>query len=796
MPLLKKKVGQVADNKTLYDRLPEIYRIKDTEQIPSYPLKAYIDLVDQNVFEKIRKNIEELYHNQFIETCDDWVVPYIGDLLGTTHLQGDAWTLRADVADTITLRRRKGTLGAIERLTFDLTKWGVHAAELFKNLSWAQHLNHQRPDRGGNPPYGVDMPKADQPKTVFGGTLALKDPAMLSLLNTPFDPYAHAPDLKKAGFGQLRYNLPNLAIFLWRLIDYTLPITRPLFDHEYNYSYEDVELGTTYNVTALCFHVDPCGHVLPLFNAHDYDAEAANIKVTALDDMPGPIHPARLTSGSASGNPDAYVHIETYNPSDWTQDNLFQKDIGLQLHFPNPPFTATDQWSIYGADLTCWENSLPKLLKPYEIAIDPKLGRIILPILTSEEQTGLKDHLLLSCTYGAVGPVGSHPISRESVQETIAVNYHEDKDGLQKALDGIQAAAEPISIEIKDSMVHELDLTGLDGTIVQDGGVNLQLKHSLTIRAASGERPVIKLAQPLRFRPTYIVSLQPVGSEEFETEQALYESLMKKLNVRLEGLYIARGDTFPANQPLIARAGLNRLEIVNTTLDPGGQLQADGTRAEGLLSLKLKKGQGFTGDEHKYFSEIPEIVLSRSITGGLQIDSDYELFITDSIIDGSKGVNDTLHGNTKDFAITSATKPLEEWGPPTTLSNATFFGSMRVEKCSGRGGIWVHPLLVFNDQTGCIKLSYFPEKGNRLPQNHACVFSDEADLRFTAEAVNQAGYGQLSFLADYQIREQGPNEDWMGAFNFILEAHKWRNIKIRYREFMPVGIRPLLIPVT
>jgi hypothetical protein len=36
----------------------------------------------------------------------------------------------------------------------------------------------------------------------------------------------------------------------------------------------------------------------------------------------------------------------------------------------------------------------------------------------------------------------------------------------------------------------------------------------------------------------------------------------------------------------------------------------------------------------------------------------------------------------------------------------------------------------------------------------------------------------------------------MGAFGFLLEAHKWRNLQIRYREFMPLGVRPLLIAVT
>ena len=96
----------------LFTRLPEIYRIKDAEQFPPDPLRDYLALIE-NAFGSIHENIEALYHDLFIETCEDWVVPYIGDLLGATHLKGDPWTLRADVADTIALRRRKGTLGAL-----------------------------------------------------------------------------------------------------------------------------------------------------------------------------------------------------------------------------------------------------------------------------------------------------------------------------------------------------------------------------------------------------------------------------------------------------------------------------------------------------------------------------------------------------------------------------------------------------------------------------------------------------------------------------------------------------------
>src|SRR5580765_2688529 len=129
----------------LFDRLPEIYRTRDDEQTPKNQLRAYLAAIE-GPFGAIHDHIAQLYEDLFIDTCDDWVIPYIADLLGTTHLKGGPRTLRADVADTIALRRRKGTLGAIERLAVDLTGWACRAVELRENLSWAQHLNHQRPD--------------------------------------------------------------------------------------------------------------------------------------------------------------------------------------------------------------------------------------------------------------------------------------------------------------------------------------------------------------------------------------------------------------------------------------------------------------------------------------------------------------------------------------------------------------------------------------------------------------------------------------------------------------------------
>ena len=227
----------------------------------------------------VHENVESLYHDLFIDTCDDWVIPYIGDLLGTSHLAGLPRTLRADVADTILLRRRKGTRAAIERLTVDLTGWAAHAVELYASLGWTQHLNHQRPDAGGQPAY-AQAPLRVVPR---GGTAPIRDPAVLALLDTPFDPFAHVVDVKPPGAGQLRYNLPNLAIRLWRLAANRVTDGSPLAQ-----SVQPTGRTTPDAAFAARFFVHPLGSRLQLFNDFHYNPDARPPEVTQLDGVPGP----------------------------------------------------------------------------------------------------------------------------------------------------------------------------------------------------------------------------------------------------------------------------------------------------------------------------------------------------------------------------------------------------------------------------------------------------------------------------------------------------------------------------
>jgi hypothetical protein len=119
-----------------------------------------------------------------------------------------------------------------------------------------------------------------------------------------------------------------------------------------------------------------------------------------------------------------------------------------------------------------------------------------------------------------------------------------------------------------------------------------------------------------------------------------------------------------------------------------------------------------------------------------------------------------------------------------------------VAEAGGFGGIVTQRFAVLDNQRGCIKWSAFSGGANRLPPNHFCVQANDARIVFTSERFNDPGYAQLARETDRRVRELGPDDDAMGAFGFLLEAHKWTNLHVRLREFMPVGVRPLVVPVT
>lgn len=193
------------DTERLYNLLPAIYRIRDAEQ--GEPLRALIGAIAQEVA-ILEEDLAQLYDDQFIETCAEWVIPYIGDLVGNRTIRNlgnitpKILSDRAEVANTIAYRRRKGTASMLEQLARDVTGWNARVVEFFELLATTQYMNHLRPQNRS--------------------WLNLRNWEELERLHTAFETTPHTVDVRRIASNRGRYNIPNIGIFMWRLNSYSI----------------------------------------------------------------------------------------------------------------------------------------------------------------------------------------------------------------------------------------------------------------------------------------------------------------------------------------------------------------------------------------------------------------------------------------------------------------------------------------------------------------------------------------------------------------------------------------------
>ena len=218
--------------KPLFDLLPALHRLRDAAQ--GDQLQTLLNVVTGEV-RLVEDDIARLYDNWFIETCEEWVVPYIADLLGVRGLPevpaagaAAALTLRGHVANTLAYRRRKGTAAVLEQLAVDLTGWRCKAVEFFERTAAAQHANH--------------------PRTRHLFTADIRSSYANQYIDTPFDEAAHLAEVRHIDNRRGWYNAPHIGLFLWRIQSYQL---------------EDV---TARAVDGLRYVLDPLGRDLALFN--------------------------------------------------------------------------------------------------------------------------------------------------------------------------------------------------------------------------------------------------------------------------------------------------------------------------------------------------------------------------------------------------------------------------------------------------------------------------------------------------------------------------------------------------
>jgi hypothetical protein len=352
-----------ATPERLYNLLPAIYRLRDAAQ--GEPLRALLAVIADELG-LVEDDIARLYDNWFIETCDEWVVPYIGDLLGVrglrpttpavvgAALQPAGFTQRAYVANTIAYRRRKGTAAVLEQLARDVTGWPAAAVEFFERLVTTQHLNHLRLYSPATP----DLRDAYQ--LTFGA--AGKGGA--------FERVAHTADVRHIDNSRGKYNIPNVGLFLWPIQAYHL------------------DGVTARHVAAndpLRYTCSPLGRDLRLFNLPQTEE--------AITDRTGPLDvPYALSRRFLLHNLDA-----CYGTGDDPKSLLIE--VGGQA-IPSEDIVICNLSDKASGG---WAHTPPA----DKVALDPELGRIAF----SSDPAGL---VVVSATYGFPGDLGGGPYDRRA----------------------------------------------------------------------------------------------------------------------------------------------------------------------------------------------------------------------------------------------------------------------------------------------------------------------------------------------------------------------------------------------
>jgi hypothetical protein len=248
----------------LWKLLPALYRTLDLPD-GGGPLREMLDRIGDG-FADLRRGIDRLSDNQSIETCDDWVIPYIGDLLATRLVSClDPRAQRLDVAKTIYYRRRSGTLGLLEELAADIAGRDARLVEFFRRLGRTRHQFD--PPIGPVPTYHPGRaPDSAVIEGLAGATSTTPSGGYADLRNNygshasagAFDEYAHHADLRRGLQSAGWHNIPHVGVFICWFFSFAVRGGTPVSN----------------GLTPPCFTFDPSGRRIPLFARSSRIADA------------------------------------------------------------------------------------------------------------------------------------------------------------------------------------------------------------------------------------------------------------------------------------------------------------------------------------------------------------------------------------------------------------------------------------------------------------------------------------------------------------------------------------------
>ncbi|MBS1703842.1 MAG: hypothetical protein JST12_19415 [Armatimonadetes bacterium] len=692
------------DAESLMRLLPEVYYERDGVD---GPLKALLGVL-AGPAEDLNQNIQQLYDDLFIETCEEWVVPYIGDLLGVRGLHtvtSSTSSMRAWVANTLGYRRRKGTLSVLRRLSRDVTGYGAAAVEMFEQLEWTQHLDHIR----------------DQAHWID-----LRDPDPLELLDTSLGRACHTVEVRNIEAERGKYNVPNIAIGLWRLNSY--PLTQ-------------VRAANGPNPGE--YFMDPLGRDIPMFNFPEPDESnegpTTEISVpTALRRYPVHTDIENLRAALAAGQ-------------DYTSIYFDSQPVFTVGEFQQPTVTAD---RILICNLETWQ-SIPA---GYDIGVDPKNGRIKYQI-----STGHPKQIMVDWSYGFSSDIGGGPYDRGAVVADMMPDTPSwyRVVSTNPSLIGQQGLSTTLDQAVAD---WNADTTKRDGLIVVLDSDTYTLTSPLAIKAHEGTHLLILAAKwPA---PTVL----PNGPRDY--------ALISATDVRpalVGDIEITGTASGTSSEP--GRIGMSGFLVNGRVTVKGGNLGGldieDCTFAAGSISLSIQSG----GTKNRNL----ELEVRRVVSKGMTITPTIAAAtISDSIIDGAFAASDTPCSFTAcTFIGKTDVRTLQ-------ASDCIFDGMLtcartqegcvrysyfpkgsttpRAFRCQPGYAIETHPDIPEADLRGRIAPTY------------------------NSATLGHPAYRQLSLSCADEIMSGGSNGCEMGAFNRQVQQLKLANLDSALAEYMRVGM--------
>lgn len=728
----------------LYELLPVIHRMRDHDR--GEPLRALLRVIAEQV-NLVEDDIAQLYENWFIETCEDWVVPYLGDLIGYRPVHeagepGDVSTAqgrlrnkilisRREVANTVRYRRRKGSLALLELLANDVAGWPARAVEFYRLLAFTQSVNHLRTERGR--------------------TVDLRNPGVLAKLGSPFDTQAHTADARlidAADIPRGRYNIPSVGLFVCRLRSYSA--TKVMAYHV------DPQQGH--------YSFSPLGNNQPLFVKPERETDPT--RIAGELNLPLPISRCDLLDRPRDYyGEDKSLHI-------WTTDAAGKTE-------PIP----VDR--IVAADLRHWVYR-PKNGK---VAVDPERGRIVFPRKSARK---LPKAVWVTYRYGFSDDLGGgeYPRPVQPVRSGQAVYYvaQSTKAGTGAVYRSISAvlAKWRKDADAGQSKKAVIEITD-NGVYVEQPEILIKPGEQLELRAAQGKRPLVRLLNVNQSAPDV---LRIVGPETAEGENHGC--------VTLDGLLIT-------GRGLYVEGLVCCVTIRHCTLVPGWDLEPHCEPLEGREpSIELIDTTANLAIEHSIVGSI-EVSLDKVKTDPLIIR------ISDSVLDATSReiealsdaecgiahavptiVRSTVIGAVRTHAIELA-------------ENSIFMSELKVARrqIGCMRFCYVPPGSRTPRRYHCqpdvaektiedrlLREALEEEKprpsDEELERAKRCE-RDRVRPQFNSTRYGTPTYCRLACACVEDIKRGADDESEMGVFHDLYQPQRAANLRVRLEEFTPAG---------